>query len=294
MTAARLALGLLVAGLLGPAASARADEAAQDPKATAAPAVVAATTGAAQPPGAPPESTESERDELSRRATDPTASPLNFGLINDVTTSYRDREDGTPIDENGYTLKFQPVIPFEAWGVANILRMTVPYQVSGPGPEGLEDLTIFDMVILPQSWGRLGIGVVGSFAAATSDVSAHATVGPAIGFVVQTSKKLSLGVFNQNLFGNDVAISQVQPILAYQLGSGWSLSLGDLQWPYDWDRGEFLSMPIGVQLGKVLPVAKQPMRFAVNPQYDLKDLPGASRFKVLFTVTLLLPEKRAK
>jgi hypothetical protein len=272
----------LVAGLLVPAASARADEGAQDPEPTAAPAT------------APAQSAESERDELSRRATDPTASPLNFGLINDVTTSYRDREDGTPIDENGYTLKFQPVIPFKAWGVANILRMTVPYQVSGPGPEGLLDLTIFDMAILPQSWGRLGIGVVGSFAAATSDVSAHATVGPAIGFVAQMSKKLSLGLFNQNLFGNDVAISQIQPILAYQLGSGWSLSLGDLQWPYDWDRGEFLSMPIGVQLGKVLPVAKQPMRFAVNPQYDMKDLPGGSRFKVLFTITLLLPEKRAK
>ena len=211
-----------------------------------------------------------------------------------MTTSYRDLEDGTPIDETGYQLKFQPVVPFKAWGVANILRMTVPYQMSGPGPEGLKDVTIFDLVILPQSWGRLGVGAVGSFAAATSDVSAHATGGPAIGFVAAVSKKLNLGLFNQNLFGNDVAISQIQPILAYQLGSGWSLSLGDLQWPYDWDRGEFVSMPIGVQLGKVLPVAKQPMRFAVNPQYDMKDLPGGSRFKVLFTITLLLPEKRAK
>jgi hypothetical protein len=280
----------LVAGLFGPAASALADDAAQAPKAAAAKAEAVAPAKAA----GPAEPGESAQDELSRRATDPTASPLNFGLINDVTTSYRDLEDGTPIDETGYQLKFQPVIPFKAWGIANILRMTVPYQISGPGPEGLKDLTIFDMAILPQSWGRLGIGVVGSFAAATSEVSAHATVGPAIGFVAQMSKKLSLGLFNQNLFGNDVAISQIQPILAYQLGSGWSLSLGDLQWPYDWDRGEFLSMPIGVQLGKVLPVAKQPMRFAVNPQYDLKDLPGGSRFKVLFTITLLLPEKRAK
>ena len=270
-----IAVVALAAGLLVPVASARADEAAQDPKPMAAP-------------------SESEQDELSRRATDPTASPPNFGFISDVTTSYRDLEDGTPIDETGHQLKFQPVVPFKAWGVANILRMTVPYQMSGLGPEGLKDVTIFDLVILPQSWGRLGVGAVGSFAAATSDVSAHATGGPAIGFVAVLSKKLNLGLFNQNLFGNDVAISQIQPILAYQLGSGWSLSLGDLQWPYDWDRGEFLSMPIGVQLGKVLPVAKQPMRFAVNPQYDMKDLPGGSRFKVLFTITLLLPEKRAK
>lgn len=270
-----IAVVALAAGLLVLAASARADEAVQDPK-----------------PMAPP--SESEQDELSRRATDPTASPPNFSFIGDLTTSYRDLEGGTPIEEEGFQLRFQPVVPFKAWGVANILRMTVPYQMSGPGPEGLKDVTIFDLVILPQSWGRLGVGAVGSFAAATSDVSAHATGGPAIGFVAAISKKLNLGLFNQNLFGNDVAISQIQPILAYQLGSGWSLSLGDLQWPYDWDRGEFLSMPIGVQLGKVLPVAKQPMRFAVNPQYDMKDLPGGSRFKVLFTITLLLPEKRAK
>ena len=213
-------------------------------------------------------------------------------LINDVTFSYRDLADGTPIDDTGYALRFQPVIPFKAWGVANILRMTIPYQISGPSPDGLGDVTIFDMVILPQSWGRLGVGVVGSFAAATSDVSAHASAGPAIGLVAAVSKRLNLGLFNQNLFGDGVSISQIQPIAAYQLGSGWSLSLGDLQWPYDWDRNEFVSMPIGVQLGKVLPVFGQPMRFALNPQYDLKDLPGASRFKVLFTIQLLLPEKR--
>ena len=270
----------LAAGSFTPAAIARADRGAQE--ATAAVATAPAT--------APAEPVESQQDGLARRATDPTASPPTFSFINDVTTSYRDLEDGTPIDDTGYQLRFQPVIPFKAWGAANILRMTVPYQISGPGPEGLGDVTVFDLVVLPQSWGRLGIGVVGSFAAATSDVSAHASAGPAIGFVAPVSKKLNLGLFNQNLFGNDVAISQIQPIAAYQLGSGWSLSLGDLQWPYDWDRGEFVSMPIGIQLGKVLPVAGQPMRFSVNPQYDFEDLPGASRSKVLVTIQLLFPE----
>ena len=249
------------------------------------------TSAAAEGPAAPVASGESRQDELSRRATDPTSSPPSFALINDVTTSYRDLADGTPVDDTGYALRFQSVIPFTAWGVPNIFRMTIPYQVSGPAPEGLGDITMFDMVILPQSWGRLGIGAVGSFAAATSDVSAHASAGPAIGFVAPVSKRLNLGLFNQNLFGDGVSISQIQPIAAYQLGDGWSLSLGDLQWPYDWDRGEFVSMPIGVQLGKVLPVAGQPMRFSLNPQYDFKDLPGNSRVKVLFTIQMLVPEK---
>jgi len=245
-----------------------------------------------QPAGAPPaaEAGESEQDELSRRATDPTASPPSLALINDWTTSYRDLADGTPVEGTGYQLRFQPVVPFQAWGQPNILRMTVPYQVSGPAPEGLGDVTIFDLVIVPRSWGRLGIGAVATLVQAEKEAEGHIVAGPAIGFVAPLSKKLNLGLFNQNLFGDGVSISQLQPIAAYQLGSGWSLSLGDLQWPYDWDRGEFVSMPVGLQIGKVQPVAGQPMRFSLNPQYDFKDLPGAGRFKVSFTIQLILPE----
>jgi hypothetical protein len=47
-----------------------------------------------------------------------------------------------------------------------------------------------------------------------------------------------------------------------------------------------------VQLGKVLPIAGQPMRFAVNPQYDFKKTPGAPRFSVSLTIQLLLPQKK--
>jgi hypothetical protein len=245
----------------------------------------------AEAPAEPAAAAAAAEDELARRATDPTDSPMSFALINDLTTSYYRAPDGAPVDGTGYALKFQPVLPFKAWGVANILRMTIPYQVDGPGPEGLTDVTIFDLVVLPRSWGRLGIGAVGSFAAATSTVDAHASFGPAIGFVAPASKTVNLGLFNQNLFGDGVAISQIQPIAAWILGDGWSLSLGDLQWPYDWNRHEFVSMPVGVQLGKVQPVAGQPMRFSVNPQYDMKGLPGTSRLKVLVTIQLILLDK---
>ncbi len=232
----------------------------------------------------------SQQEELARRATDPTASPPNFSFIGDWTLSYTDRTDGTPVDGTGFDLRFQPVIPFKAWGASNIFRMTIPYTLSGPGESGLGDVTLFDLVILPQSWGRLGIGFVANVAAKTSDASAKASFGPAIGFVARASPRLNLGVFNQNLFGTGVAVSQFQPIAAVQLGQGWSLSLGDLQWPYDWKRGELLALPIGIQLGKVIPIAGQPMRFAVNPQYDLRPQPGAALFSTLFTMTLLLPE----
>lgn len=58
---------------------------------------------------------------------------------------------------------------------------------------------------------------------------------------------------------------------------------------YDWKRGGWVSLPLGFQIGKVLPVGRQPMRFAVNPQYNFQEIPGASRFSVTVTVAVIVP-----
>jgi hypothetical protein len=61
----------------------------------------------------PADGRESEVDELARRSTDPTASPMTFAFLNDVTASRWASDDGTPIDQTGYEFKFQPVLPFK-------------------------------------------------------------------------------------------------------------------------------------------------------------------------------------
>jgi len=110
-----------------------------------------------------------------------------------------------------------------------------------------------------------------------------------VGVIVPLSRTLNVGAFNQNLFGSGIAISQLQPIIAYQLGHGWAVSAGDLQFTYDWNAGRFLSFPIGAQIGVVTPVAGQPFRFSLNPQYNFADVTGTERFKVVLTVALLAP-----
>jgi len=227
----------------------------------------------------------SDADELSRQATDPTASLMSFNFISEFTTSYYG------LDDHGFTFKFQPVVPFRAFKTSNILRVVVPYQTDGPGNEGLKSVTIFDLVVLPQKWGRLGIGPVMSLAESASSAESKFSIGPAVGAVVPISKKLNLGAFTQNLFASGVAITQLQPIVAYQLGHGWALSAGDLQFVYDWELDEWVSLPIGFQIGKVQRVAGQAMRFSLNPQWNLKDIDGANKAKVVFTVTLLAPAK---
>jgi hypothetical protein len=227
----------------------------------------------------------SDADDLSLQATDPTASLMAFNLINDFKRSYYGS------DATGFEFRFQPVIPFKAFGAANILRVVVPYQGSGPGDEGLKSVSIFDLVVLPQKWGRLGVGPVMNVQESARDSEGKFAIGPAVGAVVPLSKKFSVGAFTQNLFGTGVAITQLQPIIAYQLGNGWALSAGDLQFAYDWNRDEWVSIPLGFQFGVVRVVGKQPFRFSINPQWNLKDITGADKMKVAFTVTLLAPAK---
>lgn len=226
-----------------------------------------------------------DANELSRQATDPTASLMAFNLINDFRTTFTDSDD------TGFEFRFQPVVPFRAFKTSNILRVVVPYQGSGPGNEGLKDVSIFDLVVLPQKWGRLGIGPVMSLKQSSGDAPSKFAIGPAIGGVKPMSRKLNIGAFSQNLFASETAISQLQPIVAYQLGHGWALSAGDLQFTYDWEDGRWVSLPIGFQLGIVRALGGQPFRLSVNPQWDFADIDGVASSKVVFTVTLLAPAK---
>jgi len=244
---------------------------------------IAGQAPAPQAPAAATAPADGSSDDLSSQATDPTASLMAFNLINSFTTAYHG------LDDSGYEFKFQPVVPFRAWGVNNILRVVVPYQIDGPGNEGLKSVTIFDLVVLPQKWGRFAFGPVMSLSESAGATPSKFAIGPAVGAMKPNSKKLNIGLFTQNLFAAHVGLTQIQPIVAYQLGNGWALSAGDLQFTYDWKGGGWVSVPIGVQIGKVRPIARQPMRFALNPQWNLRDVTGAPKVQLTFTATLLAP-----
>lgn len=251
---------------------------------------------AAQAPTADPAGAEqeeqagAEHSNLVERATDPTQSPLTLRLKADVIAKSYSLADGTRPDTR-VALEFQPIIPFTVWGADNILRLTVPVQVAGDGPTGLDDVQVFDLVVIKLFAGRLGVGAVANLAARDKDVPSRIDGGPAIGFVAPAARTLNLGLFVQNVFGNDTAVSAFQPIVALELGHGWSLSTGELQVEYDWKNTRFLRVPFQGELGKVLTIAKQPIRLAVGVEYNFKDLPGAERFSLKFKVEMLLPRE---
>ena len=51
---------------------------------------------------------------------------MSMSVLGEAASSYWDRDD------NGFTLKFQPAVPFKAWGTANIVRVVVPYKSQVP------------------------------------------------------------------------------------------------------------------------------------------------------------------
>ena len=122
----------------------------------------------------------STTEALARKATDPTASLMAFNFLADYIGSFHGSDEGRPGD--ALTVSFRPVIPFTAFGRQNIIRLTLPYQVSGRGSEGLQDVTVFDLVVTNQEWGRWGIEAVANLAT-DADAEDSIALGPAAGAV---------------------------------------------------------------------------------------------------------------
>lgn len=237
-------------------------------------------------PASPPASPGDGGEDLSSKASDPTASLMAINLLGSYTGGYHG--NGVGMEDETTSITFRPAIPFTFLDHPNLLRLTVPYQLGGRGEEGFGAVSVFDLFMFNHSWGRWGFGPLLNFDT-TGDLPDSFASGPAVGLVANAGKKLKLGLFSQNLFAGDTAISQLQPVIAYQLGGGWSLSAGDLQYVYDWNASQWMSAPIGFQIGKVTKFGALPVRFAANPQYNLIDREGLNEWSVSLTFTALFP-----
>lgn len=212
--------------------------------------------------------------DLSQKANDPTAPLMAVQLIDNYTSDYYNSLEG----ESGNSVSFRAAYPYK-WGEYNhIARITQPYATDSPsGDTGLADMTLFDMTVFPASWGRFGVGVVAGIP--IEGGNKQWSLGPAFGFVNNTiTKGLNLGLFNQNLFriaGDDVRphtkISSFQPIVNYSLGGGWNIGTGDIQYMYDWESTQWVSLPIALQVGKLHRFGKLPVMFSLQYAHNFAD-----------------------
>jgi hypothetical protein len=238
----------------------------------------------------------SHEPNLASEVIDPTASLLNVNLLYEWTIDHHAAEEAGLAEDDAHGVMLRPVIPFSAWGATHILRLSIPYELdTASGGAGLGASQIFDLVVIQQSWGRWGVGPVVNLvpeAAHAEDAEGADPfqVGPAIG-VVASRGEWTLGALNQNLFSDDVQLSVLQPIVGYELSRSLSVSTGELEIIWDWNAGELEAVPLGAQLNVVVELLSQPLRFSVNPRFNVIDHPGLERWSVIFGATLLVPKE---
>lgn len=224
-----------------------------------------------------------DTEELARKAADPTASLMALNL------RYTRIPEFHGLDANADLSQFQTVLPFRAWNTSNILRTTVNYTNSGPATDGLADVTVFNLTVFDERWGRWGVGPVAQLLPGKDGKSDNTfALGPAVGFVASRGR-WTYGLFNQNLFAGDIGISSLQPVIAYQLGNGWAVATGDAQWTYDWERSAFVNLPVGLLLSKVASIGGQSVKWSINPEYNLRDQQGLPKWTVRLGFSLLVP-----
>ena len=148
-------------------------------------------------------------------------------------------------------MQFRAAIPFELGGVQQIFRMKLPYFTETPsGNSGVSDMVLFDLVTFDR--GRFGVGAVALLPTGAEGLRAEKWgIGPAAGFTAKNGKLL-WGAFNQNIFSvagdddmPDVNISILQPIASFGLADGWLTGLSEMSATHDWDKNDWVSLPLG-------------------------------------------------
>jgi len=240
-----------------------------------------------------------QNKSLGAKAADPTAPLIQMTTDQDIVFSNRGGQG------MAYQFLLQPVIPlpsYRAFPIGQIIRPTIPI-VTSPGPDrrsGLGDISVFD-IFLPKrfSWGAFGVGPTVVFPSATDDRLGQGKwqVGPALALIYEAIRHLQLGVIIQNSISfagknNRESVNQmtVQPIIQYNLPQEWYVSVGDLNWTFDWKAGGDATIPVALQLGRVIPVFGQQMNLAIEPFYVAAHNGPSARWGVRIGISLLLPE----
>jgi len=229
---------------------------------------------------------------LDQAADDPTASLMSVQWADWYTARFHGISG-----EDANTMVMRAAVPFATGELSHIFRATVPFVTDHPVLDtGLSDITLFDLVVFNESWGRWGVGpVVLLPAGGSSRGSEKWAAGPAVGFTAHQGKLL-YGLFNQNLFSfagddarTDISASILQPIVSYGLGGGWSVGASEMTVTYDWEGARWSSLPLGAKVAKMLTFGGTPVQVSLQYEHDFADDAVGPADTIRLTFKFLFP-----
>lgn len=230
---------------------------------------------------------------LEQAASDPTASLMSLQFSDWHNYKYHHSD----VDDNIIVLR--AAVPFKIGEQKHMMRVTAPIVTSNPVlDDGLSDITLFDMAVFDQSWGRFGVGLVALLPTGGSKRGAEKWgLGPALGFVAR-QETLMWGLFNQNVFTvagedsrKDINMSSLQPIFNYKLGGGWSTGFSEMQITYDWEQHRWSSLPLGFGINKLERFSQTtpPIQFSMQYEHNFADEDVTPSDTLRITAKFLLP-----
>ena len=262
------------------AASCFSDPSQSDAQATQKPPTSPTTdqSPATQKPAAKSTAAAPSAQDLANQVNNP-AAPVTFIQFRNILVP---AVPGT----NGVTnsLQMQPVLPigpFKSFPWVQLVKITMPLYVAVPGTvdlqqfgaTGVGDLQVFDLVSVKQSWGRWGFGPALVFPTASANLtgSGKYQAGPAFAAIYTGVKNLTVGAIVQNpiSYAGDpnrpnVNNMLITPTLTYNLKDGWFAGLSDFNWSFNWENDGAATIPLGVQVGKVVTIGRQPVSLSVE------------------------------
>jgi hypothetical protein len=227
----------------------------------------AATEARAQTPTPP------SAREVANQANNP-AAPLTQIQLRDILLPAIEGAHGA-----ANALEIQPVLPigpFKSMPLVQLVKVTLPVVVTLPDPvsrTGLGDLELFDLITIKQSWGRWGFGPALTFPTASDTAFGQGKwqAGPAGAVIYTGVPNLTVGAVFQNQISyagspdrSDVNELAITPTLTFNLEKGWFAGLSDYDWTFDWKDGGAATFPIGLQIGRVVHVGRQPIAMSIE------------------------------
>jgi hypothetical protein len=210
--------------------------------------------------------------QLANEANDPTA-PLTTLQLRDVILP---KADGWTSAGNG--LEIQPLLPFQGSKYVpldQLMRMTIP-MIWTPDPDGvfgLGDIDFFDLFLVPEKWGKWGFGPSLAFPTATDPSTGDGKwqAGPAVALIVARIPNAQVGFVVQNPISfagspsrPPVSVLSITPTLTYNFPGAWFAGYPDFELSFDWQNGGAATIPVGLQIGKVVDFGRRPFLFAIE------------------------------
>lgn len=254
------------------------------------------SAGAGAQEGAP------SAEELAKQLANPIASLISVPLQNNW-----DRNIGPTEAGKRYTLNIQPVIPASLstdWNLITRVILPVVDQSEvfpGAGDQfGLGDTvaSLFFSPKKPSAGGWIwGVGPVFLLPTGTDELLTTDKwgLGPT-GVALRQDGPWTYGALANHIWSvagssgrPDVNSTFLQPFLTYTTKDAWSFVL-QAEATYDWERDD-ASVPVGVFIGKLFTVGRQPVQVVGGPRYYVSHFDnGPKGWGLRLAVTLLFPK----